>query len=183
MAASSWPRAPKTRHLARVTVSSDDRFEWFCQVHFPRLLKALTLYCGDRQLAEDLAQETLIRAFVHRRRLQDHPCPEEWLYRVAFNLANSNFRRKLIEFRAQRRLTYQTERGEFRTNHADSADVVAVRTAVAALPKRQRTALLLRYFVDLPVSTVSEMMGCAEGTVKALTNKAIGRLRQDFIQE
>jgi RNA polymerase sigma factor (sigma-70 family) len=54
---------------------------------------------------------------------------------------------------------------------------VAVRAAVAALPPRQRAAIVLRYFADLSVRVTAAVMGCAEGTVKALTSKAISALR------
>ena len=52
-----------------------------------------------------------------------------------------------------------------------------MRDAVAALPERQRRALVLRYFSDLPVVEVATMMGCPEGTVKTLTARAIAALR------
>lgn len=53
-----------------------------------------------------------------------------------------------------------------------------MRDAVAALPTRQRTAVLLRYYADLSVRDTTAVMGCAEGTVKALTFKAIAALRE-----
>jgi RNA polymerase sigma factor (sigma-70 family) len=59
----------------------------------------------------------------------------------------------------------------------DPADVITIRMAVRALPARQRTALVLRYYADLPVDEVAEVMGCAPGTVKALTSQALHKLR------
>lgn len=49
---------------------------------------------------------------------------------------------------------------------------------MAQLPERQRAAIVLRYFVDLPVSEVADVMGIKEGTVKALTHQAVGNLRR-----
>jgi DNA-directed RNA polymerase specialized sigma24 family protein len=48
------------------------------------------------------------------------------------------------------------------------------------LPQRQRAALVLRYFADLPVVAVAEILRCAPGTVKSLTSQAIEHLRIDF---
>lgn len=59
----------------------------------------------------------------------------------------------------------------------DLAQASAIRQAVAALPRRQRTALVLRYYADLPVGEVAALMGCGPGTVKSLTNRAISALR------
>jgi RNA polymerase sigma factor (sigma-70 family) len=58
--------------------------------------------------------------------------------------------------------------------------VVAVRSAVAALPPRQRAALVLRYYGGLSLAETAETLGCAEGTVKSLTHKAIAALRTTF---
>ena len=63
------------------------------------------------------------------------------------------------------------------TDDPDTATVIAVRNAVARLPRRQRTALVLRYFADLSVARPPRSMHCPEGTVKTLTHEAIRALR------
>jgi RNA polymerase sigma factor (sigma-70 family) len=66
-----------------------------------------------------------------------------------------------------------------------TTDVVAVREAVSALPPRQRTVIALRFYEQLSVAETAELMGCAQGTVKSLTHKAVSRLRTqaDLIDE
>ena len=93
-------------------------------------------------------------------------------YRVAVNLARSRRRRQQAEQRALARVGAVAG-----ALAADVADSVAVRDAVAALPERMRAALVLRYFADLPVAEVAEILECAPGTVKSLTSQAIDRLR------
>ena len=63
---------------------------------------------------------------------------------------------------------------------SDAADAIVVRAAVAELPERQRAAPILRYFADLPVASVAEILDCAQGTVKSLTSQGIDRLREGF---
>jgi RNA polymerase sigma factor (sigma-70 family) len=53
-----------------------------------------------------------------------------------------------------------------------------VRRALAALPARQREAVVLRYVLDLSVDETAQRMGCAAGTVRALTSQGIARLRR-----
>jgi RNA polymerase sigma factor (sigma-70 family) len=89
------------------------------------------------------------------------------------NLARSRFRRLAIERRA-RGLLEHAAAGQ-RVEPTDES-VVAVRTAIAQLPPRQREVVLLRYFADLSVQATAEVMGCAEGTVKASTHKALATL-------
>lgn len=140
----------------------------------PRLVGALALHCGDRDLAHELAQETLARVWERWSSVRAMDAPEAWAFRVAFNLAASRYRRAAAERRARARLGAPDD-------HApDHADALAVRQAVAALPSRQRAALVLRYFADLPVDRTAEVLGCAPGTVKSLTSQAIATLRDRF---
>jgi RNA polymerase sigma-70 factor (sigma-E family) len=150
-----------------------DEVHEFCRRVRPRLVGTLSLLVGDANVAEELAQETLARVWVGWARLGPltEPARGAWAYRVAVNLANSWWRRRLAERRALGRFTDRA-RGD-----PDLADAVAVRRAVATLPRRQRTALVLRYYADLPVAEVAALMGCAPGTVKALTSQALRGLR------
>ena len=83
-----------------------------------------------------------------------------------------------LSFRPRRPLTRLAAGAASAHLDPDPADAVAVRRAVAALPRRQRTAVVLRYYADLPVAEVPVLMGCAPGTVKSLTRKALTALRQ-----
>jgi RNA polymerase sigma factor (sigma-70 family) len=109
------------------------------------------------------------------RRLQ---APGAWTHRVAINLANSHFRRAAAEARAKRRL--HSERSHSQESQVDPASALTIRNAVASLPRRQRTALVLRYYVDMSVGQVAATMQCPEGTVKTLTHKAISSLRRSL---
>lgn len=65
-----------------------------------------------------------------------------------------------------------------RSDHADEGgDRVAVTAALRKLPGRQRVAVALRYFADLSVEDTAKVMGCAPGTVKALTHQALAAIR------
>jgi RNA polymerase sigma-70 factor (sigma-E family) len=149
----------------------------FCHRVRPRLVGTLSLLCGDGDAAEELAQETLARVWLRWSRVRElgEPAATAWTYRVAINLANSWLRRRMAERRARARLAARSAGTHI---DPDRADAVAIRQAVAALPRRQRTALVLRYYADLPVAEVAALMGCAPGTVKSLTSKALAALRQ-----
>lgn len=144
-----------------------------CERHHARLVGLLALYTGDRGVGEDLAQEALLRLHQHWHRVRTMDAPQVWLTSVGMNLARSWWRRRYAEQRAHRRLR---DRREDRPG-AEPADVLAIRAAVAALPPRQRAALVLRYYGGLSVVEAARTLGCAEGTVKSLTHKAIAGLR------
>ena len=145
----------------------------FRRAIWPRLAASMAYLTGDAGAGEDIAQEALTRAWARWGRVSQLDSPEAWTYRVAVNLARS---RPPTE--ADRAARVRRGVGESSSSSVDeTADAIAVRDAVATLPERMRAALVLRYFADLPVLEVAEILDCAEGTVKSLTSQAIDRLR------
>lgn len=145
----------------------------FCDEQHRRVVHVIFGIVGDRNVAEDLAQETFVRVYLHWDRVQLADSPHAWVARVASNLANSWWRRRYAEARANRR------HGDAPSEAAvvETADNIAVRVAVASLPGRQRTVISLRYFGGLSVAETASAMRCREGTVKSLTSKAMSHLR------
>ncbi|MDQ3757108.1 MAG: sigma-70 family RNA polymerase sigma factor [Actinomycetota bacterium] len=150
------------------------RQEWtaFYREEYLRLANAMFTYTADREVACELAQEAMARAWSRWHRVGQLRNPAAWTCRVAMNLANSRWRRLLHARR-------------FDAQHADDEAIaepdigvrLAVRQAVAALPRRQKTALVLRYLLDLSLAETAREMGCQAGTVAAMTNQAIEKLR------
>jgi len=142
-----------------------------CRAEWPRLVGALSLWTGDRGVAEELAQETLVRVCQHWERVRDLERPGAWAHRVALNLARSEGRRRRVARRIQPRLAARVSLAA-----PDMADVLAVRAAIAELPERERDAVVLRHFLDLSVDETAAAMGCPANTVKTLTRRALRRL-------
>lgn len=144
-----------------------------CRDLYPRLVGALDLYLRDRGTAEEVAQEALSRLTERwsDRRRSEHP--EAWTWRVAFNLATSGLRRR----QAERRALARVAAGRAVAPELDTAEALAVREALGRLPDRQRRAVVLRYYADLPLKEIGAVMGCEEGTVKAHLHKAMTTLR------
>lgn len=149
--------------------------EAFCRREYPKLVGALDLYLGDLHVAEELAQEALVRASKRWSKVSTLESPGGWTYRVALNLANSWFRRRRAEARAYARLD---DAGEDVHRDVDIAERQAVRHAVRELPDKQRTALILRYYLDLPAPEVADRLGTTPGAVRALTKRAVASLRE-----
>jgi RNA polymerase sigma factor (sigma-70 family) len=149
----------------------------FCESEWPRLVGALSLYTGDADLAEELAQEAVARVCRHWRRVRTMDVPAAWLHRVARNLAHSHFRRARAGARAY-------ERARVDVDHAAGDDAVALRVVVAALPPRERDAIVARFYLGMSVRETAAALECPEGTVKTLTHRAIARLRDaGFVDE
>jgi RNA polymerase sigma-70 factor (sigma-E family) len=153
-------------------------FEAFAAGCSARLMRAAYLLCGDRQIAEDLLQMTMMR--TARRWGAAQSAPEAYARAVLVNLARDHARQ------GRRRVDEVLGNGEDsagtdRRLAADPAELIADRDAVlaalAALPERQREVIVLRFYADLSVTDTAAAIGTSEGTVMSYTSRALVRLR------
>lgn len=132
---------------------------------------------GSWATAEDLAQEAFARALRDWDRVGVYGRPDGWVRTVTMNLATSRFRRLRTEAKALARLGRDRDAA---SGEPLAADVEQFLNAVRSLPRRQAQAAVLRYVDDLPLAEVAEVMGCAEGTVKAHLHRARARLLEQL---
>lgn len=147
-----------------------------------RLVGALTLATGRRDVAEELAQDALVRAWQRWPQVRSADDPEAWVFRVGFNLATSWGRRQAAEWRANRRSRSGSVTAGAHLD-ADATDVLALRSAVAALPARQRAVVVARFYLGYDVAGTAALLGIAPGTVKATTSHALDNLRMAGLLE
>ena len=149
-------------------------FESFCRSQYPRLVGALGLYTGDRDVGEELAQEALARAWRRWGEVTKANDPAAWLFVVGFNLAKSRVRRLGAERRALRRVAERPV-----DPRPDAAAAHDVRRALTGLPHRFRAVLVLRYYLQLTVRETAEHLGIPESTVKTWSARGLERLRNE----
>ncbi|KND39986.1 MULTISPECIES: SigE family RNA polymerase sigma factor [Streptomyces] len=156
----------------------DAEFQSFVVGRWPRLLRTAFLLTGEQHAAEDLVQSTLERAYVAWRRVGAADDPDAYVRRVMINAHARRHRRRLKEFLAPKDYsgpTHELPDADDRIARAD--DRGALLTVLAALPVRQREAVVLRYWEDLSEEQAAEAMGCSVGTVKSNTARGIAKLR------
>lgn len=133
------------------------------------------LLCGDWHLAEDLAQNALIRLAASWHKLREPAAVDAY---VRTCLVRAYFAESKRAWRRRERTVAQPP--ESRTA-ADTADDVTGRLlatqALAAVPPKQRAALVCRYFWDLDCAETARILGCSPGTVKSQTARALAALR------
>src|ERR1700680_4726793 len=137
--------------------NDDTEFARFFARGYPRIVAVLDLALGDRELAEDAAQEAFARALARWSRVSGMDRPDGWVYVTAMNVARRDRRRA----QGPRSCT------EVELSAALSDGVatrVLVRDLVLTLSPRQRQAVVLRYTAGLSVQEVADAMGCALGT-------------------
>lgn len=149
----------------------------FIQREHPRLVGALDLVLGgDVAVAEEIAQEALLRATSRWETVSQLESPGGWTYRVALNLARSHLRRRQAERRARSRMHAPAEQVE----ETDHAATVELRRALMAMPERDRTVLVLRYYLQLTSAEVADHLGISPAAVRKAASRAVGALRDEL---
>lgn len=134
---------------------------------------------GNPEDAADLTQEVFLRAYRALPRFEGRCALKTWLLRIATNAyldQRARLRREALPLEAVAAWPDGPERGP--ESAAERAEWRAVvEAAVRALPPRQRAALVLRVYGGHTYAEVAQILGCAEGTVKAAVFAALARLR------
>jgi RNA polymerase sigma-70 factor (sigma-E family) len=157
-------------------VSTDD-FTAYVEGAWPRLFRTAYALTGDVASADDLLQATLVKVYVHWRKVLRADSPDAYVRRIMVNQAASTWRS-----RGRRPEVLSPEpRPEAEggaTFDGDLADQDAVWRVVHALPPRQRAVVVLRFYEDLSEREISDVLGIAPGTVKSLASAAMTKLRE-----
>lgn len=148
-------------------------FAEFAAARQTHLLRSAYLLTGDRDSAQDLAQETLVRLLTAWPRVSAADDPFAYSRRTMLNLYLRSRRRRWHGERPQPVLPELPAPDEHA--RADQRDVL--RRALATLPARQRAAVVLRQFEDLSEADTAAVMRCSTGTVKSLTSRGLASLR------
>jgi RNA polymerase sigma-70 factor, ECF subfamily len=159
---------------------TDDDYDEFFRTSYPRLVAMGMATSVDRSIAQDLAQETLLRAYNHRDRLASYDSPLAWCRRVMGNLLIDHHRTRSSEIAAVERLGSRAESAAdgIRDEVADLAVGERWADLTASLTAQQRLVATLYYAEDQSVADVAEIMNVATGTVKSALSKARSTLRR-----
>ena len=160
------------------SVSDAADFDATFAASYPRLVRTLTLVCGDAEVAADCVADAFERAYVRWRRVARLDDPVAWVRRVAINRARDLHRRETRGRRAVARAAGRLGDGSIAAIGREDDGLGA---AVSELPLQQRTAVALHYLEDLSVNDVATAMGLSVGAVKFHLHQARERLRSTWI--
>ncbi|HKN62733.1 MAG TPA: sigma-70 family RNA polymerase sigma factor [Gaiellaceae bacterium] len=131
---------------------------------------------GETEAARDVVQEAFARALREQDRFRGDGPLEAWLWRIVINVAHDETRRsRSAELSGDELAEIAPLRSEFRAAHD-------LRDELRSLPDRQRLAVFLHYYTDLPYQEVAQLLGVTPGTVGASLHAARKSLR-DRIKE
>jgi len=159
-----------------------DTFDQFAADRIDRLLRFATALTCDPHLAQDVVQEVLMRVQHRWTRIGPMPARDLYVRRMIINEYLSWRRRKAAKTVAATHSTLDalgTPTADPATGYAERD---AMRTQIARLPRKQRAALVLRYYSDRSDAEIAELLGCSTGTVRSHISRALSTLRANHQQ-
>ncbi len=185
-------RDPDVRLMLEVRGGIASAFEELMQRFQGRLVTVLEHLVGNRDQAEDLAQEVFLRVYRSRKTYEPGAKFSTWLYTVANNVASnalrSRSRRREISLDARESSSWganpleriaQASSGQMPTRQLDKVEVRdMVRVAVGTLNDRQRMAVLLSKFEEMSYADIAQSMQMSPQAIKSLLSRARVNLRE-----
>ncbi len=182
---------PDVRLMLQVRDGDAQAFEELMLRYQNRLLSLLAHLVGQRDLAEDLAQEVFLRVYRARRRYVPGAKFSTWLFTIAGNVASNALRTKArrrevhLAPAASESAPHSMEAvalaasGLMPTRQLDKAELcAAVQQAILTLNERQRMAVLLAKFEHFSYADIAEVMDMSPQAIKSLLSRARCNLRE-----
>jgi RNA polymerase sigma-70 factor (ECF subfamily) len=172
--------------VARAKAGDLQAFEQLYEMHRAAIHRTARLITGDHATAEEILQETFLRAFKHIDKFHEGVSMAPWLYRVAVNLAydaTTSRRRWMtaITYIVDWLVTPVLESPE---NQVEEQELQAVvQAAISRLDFKQRAVLVLYYFQEFGLAEIADIMDCPVGTVKSRLYHARENLRRELLAD
>ncbi|MEU5941792.1 SigE family RNA polymerase sigma factor [Micromonospora sp. NPDC047548] len=156
-----------------MSAEEDEEYVEYVSVALSRLRRSAYLLCGDAHRADDVVQSALVTVYLRWSKIRTVENLDGYVHRILV-------RRYLDETRrswAKVLLSWRTP--EPRSSAGPSVeDTDAVRSALAALSRGQRSVLVLRFFCDMSVQETATALGCSTGSVKSQTSRGLATMRR-----
>jgi RNA polymerase sigma-70 factor (ECF subfamily) len=168
--------------VAECIAGNEAAIEVFIREHEAGVFRLALSILGDPAEAHEIAQETFIAALRALPSYQERKSLKAWLYVIALNLSRSHLRKRrfLEKLRATTtalfRLESQKQASPEETVIHNEKEA-AIWNELNKLDERHRMVVILRYFQDLPVAEIAEVLDLNEGTVHSRLHTARERLR------
>lgn len=164
------------REQYRAAIHGDrEAFEMIIRTHSRTLFAIAYGILQSREEAEDVVQDSLVKAWKTRWRVRDPEKFPAWLATIARHKARDVFRkRRTVPLSEQ--ATEPIEPGSSNTSALDHG----LQSALAALPELHRAALTLRYFEEMDYRTIENTLGLTNGALRGILGRALTSMRKQL---
>lgn len=177
------PKSPKEESILIAQAKNGDRYAFgeLVRIHRKGVINVVYRMCGDIEIAEDVAQDTFIKAWKSLHQFQPRYPLRNWLYRIASNTALDLIRRQKPTVRIDSLPVASSRRGpETILNQKEQSN--AIQEAVLSLTPASRAVIVLREYEGLSYREISDALDIPLGTVMSRLNYARQQLRTILLQ-
>lgn len=150
-------------------------YDEFVENRLAALSRYALMLTGDPHTAQDLVQETMVRAHQKWHHVAAAYAPDQYVKRMLTNLFLEWHRGSWL--RRVRLRPDPAERAAPHDHAQRSVDRDEVWQALATLPRQQRAAVVLRYYEDRPDQEIADILGCSVGAARGYISRALATLR------
>jgi RNA polymerase sigma-70 factor (ECF subfamily) len=176
----------ETRLIARAKRGDLGAFEALYEMHKACIYRTSLAITNERLAAEEILQETFLRAFKHIDNVREGVSLAPWLYRIAVNLAHDWTARHCrwpaaLDEIIEQLITPAMSSPEQTVEERELYELVY--EAINKLEFKQRASLVLFYLHDFSLNEIAEIMDCPVGTVKSRLHYARENLRRELLAD
>ncbi len=175
--------------MLRVGKGDKGAFDEIVRRYASKMVNLAYRITGDRELAEDIGQETFLRAYRSAARYREISKFSTWLHTIAINLCRNELRRRKFRMFSLEGMAERDEDSKVRIDIADEKSTPdreverhelgrLIKDAVATLPEKFKTPLVLRDMQGLTYEEIGGILNLPEGTVKSRINRARLRVKE-----
>ena len=178
------------KRISEVLKGDQDAFEEIVTLFQHRLYHVCFRMLGNRQEAEDIAQEAFVRAYVNIHTFDQNRKFSTWIFRIATNLCIDRIRKKKPDYYLDANvpgtdgLTMYSQipaDGELPEDEVERMDTQArIQYEISRLSDRYRSVIVLRYIEELPLQEISDILELPLGTVKTRVHRGRAALRKQM---
>ncbi|WP_256761610.1 RNA polymerase sigma factor SigW [Cohnella sp. WQ 127256] len=173
---------PVETRLARLALKGDQRaFAEIVDMYKDKLYHLAYRMTGNRQEAEDVVQETFLRVYKNLDRYDENQKFSTWIYRIATNLCIDRLRKRKAVYSLDAESSehegldgYAMLPSDDRTPESElllSETQKLIRGAIATLPVKYKSVMILRYLQDMSLQEISDVLGMPVTTVKTRVHR------------
>ncbi len=158
---------------------SKEEFEHVLHTYGESVIRLAFMYVGNKQTAEDIVQDVFLKAFEQQKAFRGQSTYETYLYKMTINRCHDHFRSWSFKnlFLTNEAVYYAKNVSSAETNAIGNFETSILWEQLQTLPLKYREVLILRYYQELNVEKIAEILAVSQNTVKTRLRRAKNRLR------
>ncbi|WP_340003558.1 sigma-70 family RNA polymerase sigma factor [Paenibacillus sp. FSL K6-0276] len=160
-----------TTELEEMAIAGDeDSFTALIDGMQERIYRMAYSYVRNKDDALEIVQETVYKAYISIHKLQQPQYFKTWIIKIAVNCA-------LDFIRKSKKVVYMDKDPEASYVSKPIEDVIDLQEALSVLDERSRMIIVMRYFEDLPIKGIAEVLDMPESSIKSVIYRGLGKLK------